>query len=551
MKSKFSQAVHTPQYAAFRRAMRLARLSRRPGMPPFDELIEMRPSPTSETAGPNGWTRRRFLKTSGAAALTLAGGGLLTSCVKMKGAPRIVVVGAGIAGLEAAYRLKQAGYVAEVYEAAKRVGGRLYSVKDAIAPGLVTEFGASFIDSDHDELLSLVEEFGLGLLDLAGPGENELEEVYIFDGKRYTTAQLGDTFRSLAALMEDDVQTVEKAFGLWEEGDSEGARSLMAPIDELSAAEYLERAGASGDMRAVFAGVYVPEMGLDFDRMSAVSAVGGMLWMDLDAEPFALFGEDYARYTVAEGCQAIAHGLAERIEGQVKLGHRLEAVRSKGDGFVLTFQDPNGAAVDVEADFVIMTVPFSVLRDIEMRMEMPDIKRKAIAELGHGMSPKLQVGFNKRVWRESGLSGTTYSSEPFQSAWDDSQLRGGEAGCLTIYPGGREGVKLGEGTAAEQVERLMPGVEKSIPGVSAELSGKAERFHWPSYPFALCGYSNYTVGQWTTIAGSEAEPVGNMFFAGEHCSGSSFVNSAAESGKSVAEALAAHLGKNANKPKVT
>jgi monoamine oxidase len=112
-------------------------------------------------------------------------------------------------------------------------------------------------------------------------------------------------------------------------------------------------------------------------------------------------------------------------------------------------------------------------------------------------------------------------------------------------------VKLGEGTAAEQVERLMPGVERSLPGASAELSGKAERFHWPSYPFALCGYSNYTVGQWTTIAGSEGEPVGNMFFAGEHCSGSSFVESAAESGKSVAEALAARLGKNASKPMVT
>jgi monoamine oxidase len=203
--------------------------------------------------------------------------------------------------------------------------------------------------------------------------------------------------------------------------------------------------------------------------------------------------------------------------------------------------------VDVEADFVIMTVPFSVLRGIEMRMEMPDIKRKAIDELGHGTSSKLQVGFNKRVWRESGLSGTAYSSEPFQSVWDDSQLRGGEAGCLTLYPGGREGVKLGEGTAAEQVERLMPGVEKSLPGATAELSGKAERFHWHSYPFALCGYSNYTVGQWTTIAGSEAEPVGNMFFAGEHCSGSSFVNSAAENGKSVAEALAARLGKSATK----
>ncbi len=142
MKSKRSQAARTPLFNAMRRSMRLARLAQRPGAPPLDELIELAPTNREKTP----WTRRRFLKTSGAAALTLAGSGLLTSCVKTKGAPRIAIVGAGIAGLNAAYTLKKLGLHAEVYEAAKRMGGRIYSAYDVMAPGLFAELGGEWLN---------------------------------------------------------------------------------------------------------------------------------------------------------------------------------------------------------------------------------------------------------------------------------------------------------------------------------------------------------------------------------------------------------------------
>jgi monoamine oxidase len=153
------------------RTMRLARLARRPGAPPFDELVDLASAKSRSASTTPGWTRRRFLKTSGAAALTLAGSGLLASCARMKGAPRIAVIGAGLAGLNAAYTLKKAGLRADVYEASKRVGGRIYSVTDVVAPGLVTELGASFINPDHEDMFSLMEEFGLEALDSMIPVE--------------------------------------------------------------------------------------------------------------------------------------------------------------------------------------------------------------------------------------------------------------------------------------------------------------------------------------------------------------------------------------------
>jgi monoamine oxidase len=525
------------------KALRLARLARRPGAPPLDELVEMRRE-SALLGAQTPWTRRRFLKTSGAATLALAGGGLLTSCAKMKGAPRIAVIGAGLAGLNAAYQLKKLGHRAEVYEASKRMGGRVYSVKDVLAPGLVTEVGGGFIDGDNEDMFSLAEELGLELTDLGGPSESDFYTLYLFGGKHYNDDDLMKDFAPLAERMEDDIKTLHEVYRLWEEEGEDGwekAIPLIAPLDNISIAEYLDRIGASGWVRTYIEVSFMTNGGLAIDQQTALTFISAV---NPDGSLY-IFDENYGRFKFVEGCQEVIRGLADRLdEGQVRLGHRLEAVKSRGKGFALTFEDPNGAATDVEADFVIMTVPFTILRNIEMQMEMPDMKRRAIDEMGYGMNSKLLLGVNKRVWREQGYFGEVYTDEPFQEAWDNAQREGyeGDVGGLTIYSGGQSAFDVGEGTAEEQVERLMPGLERAYPGVSAAYNGNVERFIWPTYPFSMCGYPDYKVGQWTTIAGWEGDPVGNMFFAGDHCSESlGQINGAAESGRRAAEALAARL----------
>ena len=74
-----------------------------------------------------GSTRRGFLKTAGAAGLGLTVLGRLSPAARAASAPKIVIVGGGLAGLTCAYRLKRAGYVADIYEASTRIGGRCWS----------------------------------------------------------------------------------------------------------------------------------------------------------------------------------------------------------------------------------------------------------------------------------------------------------------------------------------------------------------------------------------------------------------------------------------
>src|SRR5437764_3340850 len=106
-------------------------------------------------------TRREAIKRAGAATAGLALARPWLPLAQAATAPRIVVVGGGLAGLTAAYRLKQAGYAAQVFEASDRTGGRCWTIRGAFADGQIAEHGGELIDTGHIELRQLVQELGL------------------------------------------------------------------------------------------------------------------------------------------------------------------------------------------------------------------------------------------------------------------------------------------------------------------------------------------------------------------------------------------------------
>jgi monoamine oxidase len=135
----------------------------------------------------------------------------------------------------------------------------------------------------------------------------------------------------------------------------------------------------------------------------------------------------------------------------------------------------------------------------------------------------------------------------FQLAWDNSFLQPGTAGGLTLYSGGKLALAAGDGTAEEAATRLMAGIERAYPGTTRARNGKVSRFHWPTYAWTKGSYSCYRPGQWTTIAGAEGLPVGNLFFAGEHCSYDfqGYMNGAAQSGADTAKQVMARVSGSA------
>jgi len=459
---------------------------------------------------------------------------LLPSCASS--GPRVAIVGAGLAGLNAAYVLKKAGVNAVVYDASNRAGGRILTARDAVGPGMHAELGGEFIGAEHADMLALASEFGLELLESKPSSLENFQSAYFFGGRHYSAAQGLEALKSLTARLAADVQAVGRVI------DYEHASEAAKRLDGLSLSAYLDHLGAQGWSRDLVQVACVTEFGLDADQQSALNFLS-TLSAGSNAGRVARVGDSDPRYVINGGNEQITQALAQRLDSQLRLQHKFEMVTRRGDGYSLLFRDANRVSKEERADVVILALPFSLLREATIDVPLPDVKRKAIEELGYGSSAKLLVGFDQRVWRNTQYSGELFTDEPVQSSWEHSVRQPGQSAGMTFYLSGRRGVEMGHDSPEHQVNRLVVGLERAFPGARNARGEKITRWHWPTHPHSKGSAACYRVGQWTSIAGAEVAPVGKLFFAGEHCSrdfrGS--MNGAAESGRVAAQAVLALL----------
>lgn len=530
----------TPLFRALRRALTLARISNRPGAPPVDEL----PGLYDE------WrlSRRDMLKAGGIAALAAGTSGVLSSCflgsktqkpmildTSLSSSLRIVIVGAGLAGLNAAYTLRKGGILAQVFEGSSRIGGRVYSRTGLLAADLTTELGAEFIDSNHADILTLATDFKLDLLDMESEAESSFATMYYFDGQAYTEAQVIEEFKPIAYLLETDAGIAGDDIRYDNPGDAK-------KLDHTPLSAYLSKLGVAGWFRKLLEVAYVTEFGLDAGEQSALNLIT-LIGTNTASDKFEVFGESDERYKIVGGNDKLTQALAASLSGQVSTGQTLESVREKGEGYSLVFRTQNGTAKMVAADVVILALPFTKLRQVEMLVNLSPAKRRTIAELGYGANAKTFLGFVDRPWRAASYSGGIYTDQSYQLAWDNARGQSSTAGGLTLYAGGRNAIEVGKGDVNVLAAKYLGELAMIFEGIDQSYNGKADRFHWPSHPFTLASYSAYRPGQWTTLRGLEPEPAGNIYFAGEHCSMESqgYMNGAAETGRLAAEAILARV----------
>ena len=154
-----------------------------------------------------GLTRRRFLRGAGLVGLAATGASSVSRLVEKAAAasPRIVIVGGGLAGLTAGYRLNQAGYLVQLHEASTRLGGRCWTIRDAFADGQLGEHGGELIDQGHTAIRQLVGELDLKLDNLLQGEASGTDPTYYFDGSRYSYAQAIDDIKKIWQKLHSDV----------------------------------------------------------------------------------------------------------------------------------------------------------------------------------------------------------------------------------------------------------------------------------------------------------------------------------------------------------
>lgn len=473
----------------------------------------------------------------------------------------VVVVGAGLAGLTCAHQLQRAGVRPTVYEAQERVGGRVFSGRGLFAGDLVCELGAELVNSDHVVMRGLCRELGLTLEDYCDDAI-ATKEIFHVGGERYTAENAHEAFRHLAAALERERARLG-SFDL----SHRNASPEAAAIDRMSIAEWLDAAEITGWFRTVVDVAFTTELGRECDAQSAFNLL--YLYEPLleEGRHYAPVGGSDERFHVHGGNDLVATRLAAALEGSLELGARLEAL-SGGDGdYTLAFR--RGASTfEVRASHVVLAVPFTTLREVDLRVELPAVKRRAIAELAYGTNTKLMMGFRERPWRTThGSNGVVVSDLPFQTSWEGSRLQSAfsepaarpsdptrgqatepnpsrDAGFLVAFTGGRVGEGLTRERSSEAIASFVAALDGVFPGVAAARDEHHASFHWPGFAWAKGSYACFAPGQFAAFHGAEAEPVGRLFFAGEHTSSEfqGFMEGAAESGVRAANEVAAALG---------
>ena len=470
----------------------------------------------------------------------------------------IAIIGAGAAGMAAAYTLKRQRIPFTLYEASNRLGGRIFTLRNFNTDGQFVELGAELVDSDHEALLGLARAvMGRGAIqELATPEPLE-PDLFFFDGTLRTQAQFIAGLRPILAQIDRD------ATAIYQGQDRDAAiisadwagSAYVREIDALSVAEYLDRHRALMDpwIASALTVAYTGDMGAETSRQSALNLVAA-IDTDPDTDGFHLFGGDESK-RIRGGNSGLIHALYNTVfagndpNATLRRGHTLRAIaqNSGASRFTLTF-DTAGRPREIAASQVIMALPGPLLREVDglEKLNLHPLASRQIAELGFGTNSKIMLNYPDRFWRNGHNGrprnqGAAYLDLGSQNIWETSRRQNGAQGVLTNFLGGNAGRAVTEASAAKTQADLA-----TIYGdpTLRDRATKSIAWNWTSQPLAKAGYSCPAPGQFTAFWGSLAKPqlAGRLLFAGEHTSTKSwgFMNGAYESGiRAASQAIAA------------
>jgi len=416
-------------------------------------------------------------------------------------AQRVIVLGAGLAGLCTAYELQKLGHTATVLEAQTRPGGRVRTLREPFPPGLYTEAGAESIPGVHDVTQHYAREFGLTLLPNQVPGARSFYHVR---GQRIAP---GD-----AAVWPFDLTEDERKLGLaglfrrYIDEASQQARDAgyvqnpvraMAAWDSFKPGAWLRSRGASP------AAAELVTLGFGTEFGSAAS----FLLHGLNSRGASI------SYRIDGGNDRLPRAFATRVD--VRYGAPVTAVNQDDRGVDVVIQSGAGRET-LRADRVVCALPCPVIGRIFEAARLSAGKTQAIREQYYSRTVKVFLQTRTRFWLKDGLSGHVTTDLPIERLTPDPGADPGARGALAAYPIGDYTAALERMTEAERVAAAREQAQQIFPELPRFFEGGVSHC-WGLDPWQRGSFALHTPGQIGFID-TLAAPEGRIHFAGEHTS---------------------------------
>lgn len=448
--------------------------------------------------------------------------------IKLMSEPKnVVILGGGLAGLAAGFELKRAGHNITILEARKFPGGRVQTIRD-FANGQYAEAGATSFPPSHEFTYGYATDFGLPLRPAFRPGVDTVANIRgnrfrvrsdgVADIPFHLTAAERETgvFGIIALYLKDYINAVgNPRKPNWPPDE-------LRAIDGLSLEQLLANLGASDGAIDIIAASQLGLLGFGLDSFSA-----------LDGVVTEAIAADQIFYEIVDGNDQLASALKRKVKKQFRKASIVKRIEQNQNGVTVTYSNSDGIQT-ITADRVICTLPFPVLKDIEVSPAFPEDKQRAINELKLTPVTRTYLQFQTRVWEQAGFSGYGLSDLPIQNTYSPTLTQEGKSGILTSYAGGQRALDLSAMSERDRQSFVLRQMGNLFSGLDSGYEGGTSQI-WHEDKFARGAFAYFEPGQMTTLLPIAQRPEGRVHFAGEHTSAwHGWMNGALESGNRAA-----------------
>ncbi|MFL5734553.1 MAG: flavin monoamine oxidase family protein [Chloroflexia bacterium] len=425
---------------------------------------------------------------------------------------RVIIVGAGMAGLSAAYELLSAGHNPVILEAQNRVGGRVYTLREPFAPGLYAEAGAMRIPRAHDLTMAYAGKFGLDTHPFTMGNPNA---YYYLNGCKWRVKDAGDDPDCLGFPLHDRERS-KSIDELWAEALTPFAQRLeqqtegcwpdiVAEYDQYSTREFLETLDWSEGA--------IERFGLLANQEALMNAS----FLELLREEVGNYYTDMVE--LEGGMDTLPRAFLPALKDHMRFGAKMVAIDQSPDSVTIHYRTAAGRFSET-GDYAILAVPFPVLRHVEMLKPFSRTKQRAIRQLHYDASAKILLQCRRRFWEEDEgiFGGGTMTDLPIRTVYyPDHGRKTGRGVLLASYTWSEDAQRWGSLSPQDRIEQALENLCCIHPQIREEFEVGATKM-WHDDEFAGGAFALFDPGQQTQLYEHIKAPEGRIHFAGEHTS---------------------------------